>query len=127
MLYDADSSTGKHEQLSGYQVDSFKEGNYYYSLIEEPLFSALLMNKDFRERFRSTFMEMAEEDFSYERVKELLSRYGEDYRAAAVKSGQRFSADYSGDDYDEELRVIDEFFAHRGDVILRYLDEDIPE
>ncbi len=125
MLYDTDSSAGKHAHLSSYAVDSFREGNYYVNLLEEPLFSALLKNEGFKERFKRTFREMAEKDFAYARVQEELSHFGEEYKAAAVKSGQRFSADYSGEKYDEELKVIDEFFRHRKEYIIRYLEEDL--
>ena len=59
---DTDSSAGKHAHLSGYAVDSFREGNYYVNLLEEPLFSALLKNEGFKERFKRNIIRYLEED-----------------------------------------------------------------
>ena len=95
-------------------------------LMDDPLFSALIQNDEFRSRFIDTFVEMADEDFDEEHVNQLIDEYCELYIQGAVLSRKRFvNPNYTEEMYREEVNVMKDFFARRKEYILEDLYETL--
>ncbi|MCR4656873.1 MAG: CotH kinase family protein [Lachnospiraceae bacterium] len=83
-LYDMDLLDRIFDTLDYYEVDEAAQINSFNARVtensvnfeEQTLFKALMQNETFRMSFIDTFMEMMDEDFSYERVKPVLSKFG---------------------------------------------------
>lgn len=143
LLYDMDDSAGMVEGRTEADTDSFVSGHWTTDPLGENgdiLFSALMENDAFKDRFVSTFLEVADTNFDYDRVHALLYEVAEEYCDAVVASQQRFrgeisfkdylaGADYSGwyseDDFWCDVKVIDDFYRERRDYIVNYLYQDL--
>lgn len=139
ILYDTDDSAAMVEGLTEASVDSFNEGHWGKNPMEDKLFAALLENEGYRQRFIDTFTDMIKTDYSYERVSEELNKMAALYRSGVVKSQQRFRGGYvpaqGVDDlkdgmyteevFDEEIRVIDDFYRQRPEYMLEYIEKNL--
>lgn len=139
LLYDMDDSAGMVEGRTEADTDSFVSGHWTTDPLGENgdiLFSALMENDAFKDRFVSTFLEMADTNFDYDRVHALLYEVAEEYCDAVVASQQRFAggdssdgseqtAAYATDDYWDDIQVIDDFFQERRDYIVEYMYQDL--
>ena len=141
ILLDLDEGAGLKTEFSGADIDSFIDGNYWGKVLgDDVLFTSLMQNNEFRERFISSFTEMTEENYNYERSSEILKEMADKYRAANIQSQRRFRGDfvdegyfpgldyrrpYSEADFDKDMKVLDEFLYSRGKNMLRYMDRDL--
>lgn len=141
LLYDMDSAADMNQEISRVDTDSFISGHLQHDPLGEngdTLFSALMQNDTFKEQFVTTFLDMADTNFAYERVHEVLYDMAEEYCDAVVASHQRFgvkaiiddgsgreSVMYTEQDYWNLIQVIDDFFRERRDYIVRYMYRDL--
>lgn len=124
ILYDTDDSAGMVDSgsITKPEVNSFVEGYWGSSPLEDLLFSSLFQNEEFRTLFAQTFIEMAEENFAPDRVNAMIDELYEEYAKGCVLSHQRFiDGDYTEEQYIEELNIVRDFYNRRPDYILEYL------
>lgn len=121
LLFDTDSS------LYSVSVDSFVDGNdRYYNPSEELFFSNLIQNETFRQQFSTRFMELAENDFSYEQVEPIISDFEQTYTKPMVQSLRRFEdPDYQESTYLDNIATVRNFYRERGGYICRYLTQHL--
>lgn len=141
LLYDTDDSAGMVTFLSSYNVDSFVGGHWSMNALGENgdlLFSSLIKNEDFKQRFIDTFINMAHNDFDYKRVHSILYEMARLYEKPVVKSQKRFLGSYIIPQYDDQMHnqeytkenfwndisVIDSFYKKRGDYIIDCMYKD---
>lgn len=123
ILYDTDDSAGMVEELSTAEADSFYEGHWSVTPMEDPLFSSLIKNEEFKERFVNTFIEMADINFSYERVEEVLNELSSEYKDAVVLSRQRFEGlEITEEQYLQDVEVVRDFFKRRREYIIKHME-----
>ncbi len=141
--YDTDDSTGIDPYVTHYKVDSFIGGHILRNPLGEqgdPLFSALMENPEFKERFVTTFMDMASANFRYEKVTEVLGRMADAYEQGLIASQNRFRGEYVVESYSQidtyegtydedvfraDIDVIDEFYKNRMTYVVKYIKEDL--
>ena len=123
MLYDMDGALGSPDHNTFEQSEWWKEN---FSLMDEILISNLLKNEEFKTRFIDSFIEIAAEDFAYDKVHEELMNWDKQYETQAVKSHQRFlSAEADTEQYREYIEKMDTFFKERHDYIIMYLKNEM--
>ncbi len=143
ILLDLDDGAALKTEFSGADIDSFKEGNYWGNVMEEdPLFSSLLRNDEFRDRFVASFTDMIGEEYRYEKASPVLKAMADRYRDANIQSQRRFRGDfvddgyfpglsyvkpYSEKDFDTDISVLDDFLKKRGGYMLEYMKQDLGE
>ena len=81
---------------------------------------ALMKNEDFRRQFVLTFLDLANENFRWDRVKALLDQTAEQ-KPWADKSWDRWNAAPETATFDEELQDLHTFFEHRAEYIIPML------
>ncbi len=124
IIYDTDDSTGIVEGMSEPEVDAFTEGHWGPTSLDDPLLAALLENEGFKKQFVKTFIEMADTDFAFSKVNELIDEYTDSYMEAAVISRHRFGKpEYTEEDYLAEVEVYRDYFMRRRDYILGYMEK----
>ena len=117
LLIDTDMSAMNAEQ------DSFTGGHQAgYNPDIETFFSNLSDNPSFRQSFTKRFMELAENDFSYDRVGPIIDEFEDTYALAMTKTLQRFlNPDYREDEYLDNAEKVREFYRERGHYICDHL------
>lgn len=124
-IFDTDDSAGMIPGHTDADMDSFRKGNWQKNILGDELFVALLQNAEFKERFVTTFMDMANRNFDTEKVFAKIDVLAERYCDAAVLSHQRFqdeNADEAG--YYEAVSVLKDFYGKRYDHITAYMKQD---
>lgn len=143
ILLDLDDGAALKTEFSGPDIDSFKDGNYWGNIMEEdPLFSSLIRNDEFRERFIESFTEMVENNYKYETASGVLQAMAEKYKDADIQSQRRFRGDfvddgyfpgldyvrpYTEEDFETDIGVLDDFLKRRSGYMLEYMNEDLGE
>ncbi|WP_022774395.1 CotH kinase family protein [Butyrivibrio sp. AE2015] len=142
LLFDLDDSCGMNMDANTADIDSFVTGNWYDNnpLNGDVLFSALIENQEFKNRFVSSFMEIATNNFRYEDVSGKLWNMASQYSTAIINSNNRFRGDvqleeyplyenyeapYDEADFAEDIGWIDTFFRERADYIIQYMLDDL--
>lgn len=141
LLYDLDESCGMITEMDSASMDTFIDGHWSTNPIGgDPLFTSLIRNKEFKERFVKSFKEMTDNNFEYNAVHEKLSKLATQCKEANVKSQERFRGNfvissyepnedftppYTEENYDTDIAVIDEFFKERSGYILDYMKKDL--
>lgn len=135
MLYDTESN-GFEQGKAAVSIDSYQteirwdksaspiKGSTFCGLV----FSKLLQNQNFRERFKKTFFEMAENDFAYERVHKILYDLAAIYAEPMREFYHRFvsaSPSYDEKNFYEQVALIDDFFKNRSNYICNYTLEHL--
>lgn len=86
----------------------------------------LCANPAFKEQYVTTLMDLANVEYSYQRVHARLADKAELLKDQAVQSKQRYeSADYDVQTYAADVDEIDTFFRLRRSYIEQYLKEDL--
>ena len=125
ILYDLDDSLGVGTDLAttpAYAFDSFTGHAVYAALgfLDDEPMPALMENEDFRRQFVLTFLDLANENFRWDRVKALLDQAAEQ-KPWADKSWDRWNAAPETATFDEELQDLHTFFEHRAEYIVPML------
>lgn len=81
---------------------------------------ALMKNEDFRRQFVLTFLDLANENFRWDRVKALLDQAAEQ-KPWADKSWDRWNTAPETATFDKELQDLHTFFEHRAEYIIPML------
>lgn len=86
----------------------------------------LCAQESFREQYVTTMMDLANVEYSYNRVHALLANKAAALAAQSIETAHRYTdADYDIDDYNEDLTELDNFFRNRRRYIEQYLREDL--
>lgn len=128
MLYDTDDTLAEGMDLTGreaWSVDSFVEGAGYGGYLEMDPLPQLLKNEDFRRQFALTFMDLANENFSPDRVNALVDELEDSCGEQADLSWNRWNTNPLYTDFSTDLEEIRDFFAHRYDAIVPCLKEHL--
>lgn len=118
LLFDTDFTTGLYKNNdTRYTADTFSRLNGYDDSISR-IFMHLLRNPDFREKFCTVFMDLANFNFSPENTDRIIEEYREKYRQQISDTNERFySSTFTSpngvDRYDSELDVISDFYRNR--------------
>lgn len=124
ILYDTDDSMGMVEDLAEAETDSFREGHWTTAPMDDTLFSSLMRNSEFKQRFVDTFIEMADTIFEYEYVNELIDEFCMRYKEASILSRQRFRGmDETEEEYLKDVEVIRDFFKRRRGYIMAHMED----
>ena len=125
ILYDTDTSSGVFEGALDAEIDSFTEGNYGLHVVEDPLFVALIKNEEFKQRFVTSFLDIANYNFAPSRVNTRYDEWAELLSDAMVQSHRRFlNGNYTAEQYADEIYKVKKFFEHRFYYITYYLKQD---
>lgn len=126
ILYDTDDSTGMVPGMTDANTDSFSAGHWSISPTEDQFFQALIKNKNFKERFVNSFMDMANYNFNIMRVKQIVEIYSKMYCDSIVLSHRRFiRQDYQEDDFQNEIQTIVQFYEQRYNYITQYMQKNL--
>lgn len=124
MLYDTDLSTGLYQDPTMmYNFDSLNSmyrGDAEFNFV--PLFYNLIKNEDFREKFRSTYLEIMTSCFDPDTVNAKITEYNDKYRTAITATNTRFGQEWVNANYDKELDILRTFFNKRPECAEFYLD-----
>ena len=80
-----------------------------------------MTNAVFRERFITTLLDIANNNFSAANVTELLETLEETYKLPSVANCKRFYGNWTTDAFSEEIAYIDTFFSERLDYLGVYI------
>ena len=95
-----------------------------YSLINEPFIQSFMKNEQFRKQFCITLMDLANINYSYEKVHPRLMDWQDIYQDQMVKNHRRFfDADFSAETYDTYIHSMDPFFENRFSFVMEGLDD----
>ncbi len=142
LVFDLDGTANTEIGGNTPEVDSFNFVNIHgiAPLNGDVLFTSLLENAEFKERFVTSFMDMANNNFYYPSVSAKLWAMADIYRAAVVKSHERYKGDvvlgdypgyeesdepYSEEDFGRDIGYIDAFFNQRYDYIVGYMKDNL--
>ncbi|MDE5583631.1 MAG: CotH kinase family protein, partial [Ruminococcus sp.] len=118
LLFDTDFSAGLFQNNeTTFRADGFSRVKNYKDSLSRTFFQ-LMRNSDFKERFYTVFMDMANGNFSSERTDRMLENYVEAYRTPIIDTLERF---YAGSfvyrdgtsRFDTECGVIRDFYRNR--------------
>ena len=123
VLYDIEFSSGLYSDAR-----TAPTTDHYHKAIDQiPLFAAAIQNDDFYALFLNSLMEIGNENYSYEKVSEIIQAYDEIWRPLMDDYYKRFGSHSSN--YDQEMKNTLKFFKQRYSYIIPYLQmktEDMP-
>ena len=126
VVFDTDDSANMQKDWTAPQIDSFVEGHWHMDPMDEPLFSSLIKNEEFRIKFAETFYEMCENEYNIDRVYEYIENLESTYTEGCVLSHRRYyDPQYSEEDYHDEVSEVSFFYASRAHFIIPYMEEHI--
>jgi len=124
IIYDTDDSLGVLEKYTRYDIDSFTAGHMDATPMTDPVFTSLLRNDDFKDRFVQNFYRMENEIFDPVYVNEVIDELVNEYMDAAIASHKRWhNGDYTEVDYMKYVGVVKEFFEKRRPYIEKYMKD----
>ena len=113
------------DTLGRNKVSNYSVNTYLCPGVAEDLFlQGLLKNKDFQTAFRKRMREYVEE-LTKEKAEEYLTPLLETYRVAVTATAERYGLRQTEEGYLADGDTIQEYFASRGEYILRYTEEFI--
>ena len=125
ILFDTEYSSGMYGRAAAYN-DSFAR------LLEDDCFLADLLraamkNEGFRSEFMKTFTDIAENNFSDERVDNAITELSEKYSDMVTDTFDRFWRSSAGgysarSNYDGSVSELREFFSERRGYIMKYIE-----
>ena len=111
------------DTLGRNKVSNYSVNTYLCPGVAEDLFlQGLLKNKDFQTAFRQRMREYVEE-LTKEKAEEYLTPLLETYRVAVTATAERYGLRQTEEGYLADGDTIQEYFASRGEYILRYTEE----
>ena len=133
MMYDTDDSSGILSYKCGYDIDPFLKSSHWKSGPLESdcvlglMLSKLITNASFKALFRSTFIRIGQEVFTSTKVNSYLNNKQALLAEPMVKNYKRFvNNSYNEDYFDNQIEIIRNFFNHRYDYAISFLNEHIP-
>ena len=132
MMYDTDDSMNMLTYKCGPEHDPFIKATHWKSgPLEEDcllglMLSKLIVNPEFKNLFRNTFLRIGEETFAPDKVRNYLSMKKYLLAKPMVKNYQRFVNDSYKEDYFLDcVDLIQSFFDNRYNYAVQYLNEHI--
>lgn len=127
ILFDTDESDSIFEDWA--EKDTFVSGNWMGCNPDVELyFSNLSKNTEFRKKFYNRFMQLLENDFSYERIEPIITMFEEKYSEPMVRSIRRFGvSDFTDEQYAQNVEIVRDFFKRRGAYVEKYLVQHMGE
>jgi len=128
VIFDTDDSTSMLKDLgmTEPQIDSFVDGYWHRSPMDDALFSSLIENEEFRIRFAETFYDMSANDYDIDRVYEHIDELESTYTEGCVLSHRRYYDPlYTEEQYHDEVGEVSFFYASRAYFIVPYMEEHI--
>ena len=111
------------DTLGRNKVSNYSVNTYLCPGVAVDLFlQGLLKNKDFQTAFRQRMREYVEE-LTKEKAEEYLTPLLETYRVAVTATAERYGLRQTEEGYLADGDTIQEYFASRGEYILRYTEE----
>lgn len=98
-----------------------------YVLTEDPSFSALYQNEDFRRKFAKRLLYIGKEVFAPEKYNYFLNQYTQTLREPIAASNMRFYMDAKSDEFEQNVSDIKTFFDNRYDVVWNFLANNMGE
>ena len=133
LIYDMDESQSLGDDETLYNYDSIG-----YLIRKIDVLQSLLQNQEFRRNFVISFMDIANNNFNYDKVHERLYDMADYYREPVVLSEKRwrgdfkefyydqdFDGNYDENEFDKNISIIDEFYKYRLGWITYYLKADL--
>ena len=109
MIFDMDEAIQKYDENT--DATEWMEN---YCLMQEPVLQSFMKNKQFREQFYKTLVEIGETNFNYNVVNELLKEWKVVYEEQLLINHQRFfNEGYNKQELEEDFKKMDDFFAGR--------------
>ena len=134
MMYDTDDSSGILSYKCGADIDPFIKSSHWKSgPLEEDcllglMLSKLIANNTFRTLFRTTFMRIGQNNFSYQNVQAYLDEKIALLSKPMVNNYRRFvNSGYDENYFKEKVDVISNFFKDRYSYAIDFLNLHIPE
>lgn len=119
MIFDMDEAIQKYDE----NTDA-AEWMENYCLMQEPVLQSFMKNKQFREQFYKTLVEIGETNFNYNVVSELLKEWKAVYEEQLLINHQRFfNEGYNKQELEEDFKKMDDFFAGRLPFIKKSIEE----
>lgn len=126
LMFDTEYSTniyGEAKPSDNTFAKLMKKDNFIGDLLK-----AALKNEGFRQQFRETFTQIAEQNFSSERVNAEINKLEAEYHDMTVATYNRFWCDSLGGtqaerNYQQEVQQVRQFFEKRGEQIMKHLDQ----
>ena len=126
LMFDTEYSTniyGEAKPSDNTFAKLMKKDNFIGDLLK-----AALKNEGFRQQFRETFTQIAEQDFSSERVNAEIDKLEAQYHDMTAATYNRFWCDSLGGaqaerNYQQEVQQVRRFFEKRGEQIMKHLDQ----
>lgn len=116
-LYDLDMTGG--DPACNTIADYETKDTFYW-----PMY--LCANESFKQQYVTTMMDLANVEYSYQRVHARLGDKAGELEQQMIASKQRYeSADYDADDYAADVADLDTFFRERRSYIEQYLADDL--
>lgn len=118
LLFDTDFTTGLYQNNdTRYTSDGFSRINSYGDNISRT-FMHLLRNEEFKEKFCTVFMDLANYNFSPERTDKIIEEYKEKYSQQISDTNERFYASTftmanGVRRFDNEMNTIKDFYRNR--------------
>ena len=128
VVFDTDDSTSMLADIgmTGPEEDTFITGHWHREPLDEPLFSSLLENEEFRIRFAETFYDMCENEYDIDRVYGYIDELEEAYTEGVVLSHRRyFNPEYTEEMYSTEAFNVRFFYASRAYFIIPFMEEHV--
>lgn len=86
----------------------------------------LYANPYFKQKFHDRMLELMDTTFSYENLHGHLTKWDEAYRQQNIATVNRFDGiTYTEEDYEKELKELDDFFRLRSQYMRQYLEEEM--
>ena len=126
LMFDTEYSTniyGEAKPSDNTFAKLMKKDNFIGDLLK-----AALKNEGFRQQFRETFTQIAEQNFSSERVNAEINKLEAEYHDMTVATYNRCWCDSLGGaqaerNYQQEVQQVRQFFEKRGEQIMKHLDK----
>lgn len=130
ILFDTEYSSGLYDRALA-SDDSFARLQKSDSFLAD-LFQGAMENAGFRTAFHDTFMEIASQNFSNERVSKEIDRLSGVYRDMAIDTYNRFWSGIIGgyaaeENYQDSVNSLRRFYERRYDEITAHLEKYINE
>lgn len=108
MVYDVDDTLHDYSDIDPVEYMA------NYRLLNFPIVQSFFKNEGFKEQFCITLMDIANNNYAYDKVHASLMEWEELYGAQMVKDHQRFfDADYEVTEFEAEINEMDDFFKNR--------------
>lgn len=120
MIFDMDEAIQKYDE----NTDAVGWMNNY-CLMQEPVLQSFMRNRQFREQFYKTLVEIGEKNFDYKIVSEELKEWKAVYEEQLLLNHQRFFDEgYNKQELEEDFKNMDDFFTGRLPFIKKAIEGD---